>query len=75
MIVSQSVRHAIDDWEQRKLESAMLHACNAVPKVTDRPQPNRQVLSLSLRRSRRFCISSICRLRSWISSLLPPCCE
>jgi len=41
MIVSQSVRHAIDDWEQRKLESAMLHACNAVPNVTDRPQPNR----------------------------------
>jgi hypothetical protein len=30
MIVGQSVRHAIDDWEQRKLESAMLHACNAV---------------------------------------------
>jgi hypothetical protein len=30
MIVSQSVRHAIDDWEQRKFESAMLHTCNAV---------------------------------------------
>src|SRR5262245_19650534 len=30
MIVGQSVRHAIDDWGQRKLESAMLHACNAV---------------------------------------------
>jgi hypothetical protein len=30
MKVGQSVRHAIDDWEQRKFDSAMLHACNAV---------------------------------------------
>jgi hypothetical protein len=30
MIVGRSVRKAIDDWEQSELESAMLHACNAV---------------------------------------------
>src|SRR5262245_3623177 len=30
MKVGQSVRCAIDDWEQRKLDAAMLHACNAV---------------------------------------------
>jgi hypothetical protein len=30
MVVGQSVRHAIDDWEQRKFEAAMLHACNAI---------------------------------------------
>jgi hypothetical protein len=30
MIVSQSVRKAIDDWKQGELEPAMLHACNAV---------------------------------------------
>src|SRR5262245_11987017 len=30
MKVGQSVRHAIDDWEQKKLDAAMLHACNAV---------------------------------------------
>jgi hypothetical protein len=28
--VGNSVRKAIDDWEQGELESAMLHACNAV---------------------------------------------
>ena len=30
MKVGDSVRKAIDDWEQGELESAMLHACNAV---------------------------------------------
>lgn len=30
MKVSDSVRKAIDDWEGAELESAMLHACNAV---------------------------------------------
>lgn len=30
MKVANSVRKAIDDWEQGELESAMLHACNAV---------------------------------------------
>lgn len=30
MIVGQSVRKAIDDWEHGELEAAMLHACNAV---------------------------------------------
>jgi hypothetical protein len=30
MIIARSVRKAIDEWEQRDLESAMLHACNAV---------------------------------------------
>jgi len=30
MNVGNSVRKAIDDWEQGELESAMLHACNAV---------------------------------------------
>jgi hypothetical protein len=30
MIVSQSVRKAIDDWQRGEFEPAMLHACNAV---------------------------------------------
>jgi hypothetical protein len=30
MNVANSVRKAIDDWEQGELDSAMLHACNAV---------------------------------------------
>lgn len=30
MKITDSVRKAIDDWEQHELESAMLHACNAV---------------------------------------------
>lgn len=30
MKVGNSVRKTIDDWEQGELESAMLHACNAV---------------------------------------------
>jgi hypothetical protein len=30
MNVGDSVRKAIDDWEQGELESSMLHACNAV---------------------------------------------
>lgn len=30
MNVGNSVRKAVDDWERRELESAMLHACNAV---------------------------------------------
>ena len=30
MNVGNSVRKAIDDWELGELESAMLHACNAV---------------------------------------------
>ena len=30
MRVADSVRKAIDDWEQGELEAAMLHACNAV---------------------------------------------
>ena len=30
MKVGDSVRKAIDDWEQSDLQSAMLHACNAV---------------------------------------------
>jgi hypothetical protein len=41
MIVSQSVRHAIDDWEERKFESAMLHACNAVDGTADKLYPGR----------------------------------
>lgn len=30
MNVGDSIRKAIDDWEQGELEAAMLHACNAV---------------------------------------------
>jgi hypothetical protein len=30
MKVSDSVRKAIDDWQEHDLDSAMLHACNAV---------------------------------------------
>jgi hypothetical protein len=30
MNVGNSVRKAIDDWELRELEAAMLHACNTV---------------------------------------------
>jgi hypothetical protein len=41
MIVGQSVRHAIDDWGQRKLESAMLHACNAVDGTAAKLYPAR----------------------------------
>jgi hypothetical protein len=30
MKIADSIKHAIDDWQEHKLESAMLHACNAV---------------------------------------------
>lgn len=30
MKISDSIRKAINDWEQHELDSAMLHACNAV---------------------------------------------
>ena len=30
MNVANSVRKAIDDWEQREFDAAMLHACNAI---------------------------------------------
>jgi hypothetical protein len=30
MNVANSVRKAVDDWEDNELDAAMLHACNAV---------------------------------------------
>ena len=30
MNVGDSVKHSIDEWERRKWDAAMLHACNAV---------------------------------------------
>ena len=30
MNVGESVRKCIDDWEHGELDSAMLHACNAI---------------------------------------------
>lgn len=39
MNVGNSVRKAIDDWEQGELESAMLHACNAVDGTAKKRYP------------------------------------
>lgn len=39
MNVGSSVRKAIDDWEQGELESAMLHACNAVDGTAKKVYP------------------------------------
>ncbi len=39
MNVGNSVRKAIDDWEQGELESAMLHACNAVDGTATKLHP------------------------------------
>jgi hypothetical protein len=41
MKVGDSVRKAIDDWEQGELESAMLHACNAVDGTGAKLYPGR----------------------------------
>ncbi|SRR6266496_2028536 len=40
MKVGDSVRRAIDDWENGELESAMLHACNAVDGTAKKLYPN-----------------------------------
>jgi len=40
MNVANSIRKAIDDWEQDELESAMLHACNAVDGTASKLYPN-----------------------------------
>ena len=40
MKVGNSVRRAIDDWEQGELESAMLHACNAVDGTAKKLYPS-----------------------------------
>jgi hypothetical protein len=45
--VGNSVRKAIDDWEHRDLESAMLHACNAVDGTAKKLYPG-------LRNNERF---------------------
>lgn len=39
MNVGNSVRKAIDDWEHGELESAMLHACNAVDGTAKKRYP------------------------------------
>jgi hypothetical protein len=39
MRVGDSVRKAIDDWEQGELESAMLHACNAIDGTASKLYP------------------------------------
>jgi hypothetical protein len=38
--VGNSVRKAIDDWTQGELESAMLHACNAVDGTAKKVRPD-----------------------------------
>jgi hypothetical protein len=43
MRVGESVRHAIDDWQAGKLESAMLHACNAVDGTAKKLYPREGV--------------------------------
>lgn len=40
MNVANSVRKAIDDWQQSELDSAMLHACNAVDGTARKLYPN-----------------------------------
>jgi hypothetical protein len=45
--ISDSVRKAIDDWQQRELEAAMLHACNAIDGTARKLYP-------SLRNKERF---------------------
>jgi hypothetical protein len=40
MRVANSVRIGIDDWQQGELESAMLHACNAVDGTARKLYPN-----------------------------------
>jgi hypothetical protein len=40
MNVGNSVRKAIDDWEQGELESAMLHACNAIDGTAKKLYPS-----------------------------------
>ena len=40
MKIGESVRKSIDDWEQRDLDSAMLHACNAVDGTAKKRYPN-----------------------------------
>ena len=40
MNVANSVRKAIDDWEHGELDSAMLHACNAVDGTARKLYPN-----------------------------------
>ena len=40
MNVGNSVRKAIDDWELGELESAMLHACNAVDGTAKKLHPS-----------------------------------
>lgn len=39
MNVGNSIRKAIDDWEQGEIESAMLHACNAVDGTAKKVYP------------------------------------
>lgn len=39
MKVGDSVRKAIDDWEQGELDSAMLHACNAIDGTASKLYP------------------------------------
>jgi len=39
MTVGESVRKAIDDWEQGEFESAMLHACNAIDGTASKLYP------------------------------------
>lgn len=40
MNIGNSIRKAIDDWEQCELESAMLHACNAVDGTAKKLYPS-----------------------------------
>lgn len=40
MNVGESVRKSIDDWEQDELESAMLHACNAIDGTARKVYPS-----------------------------------
>jgi hypothetical protein len=40
MIVGDSVRIAIDDWESGKVDAAMLHACNAIDGTAKKVYPD-----------------------------------
>jgi hypothetical protein len=57
MIVGRSIRKAIDDWEQGELESAMLHACNAVDGTAGKLYPtskNKERFTRTLRENYGF---------------------
>jgi hypothetical protein len=54
MNVGESVRKAIDDWQQGDVEAAMLHACNAIDGTASKTYPN-------LRNRNNLCFTTLLR--------------